>query len=329
MVLGKQGFYDKLYPERYGVRADGRDLAKALADAVDRLPAEALGRPTTAAQARGAAADFDVSEAKNGSYYLKDGKLYQKQGGIGREVETKGKGSKTGLNDKDQAIVRDLIPIRDQLRAVYNWDLKAAQAKDPKFAEGRAKAEREALNEAYDAFVKKYGPINKGIFTARRPNRVQIESARRRAREEARAQGHEWDDGTFDPSDLYDSGAALPTSPASAPICGRVPGAGQGVERRHLHRRGGARHHHREAAEHRPLQGGPGELPAPLDRALRRRERHGQEGPRLLRIRHRPRGRAGHQERDRRALPRPQQGWPRRPRRDCAPCRDVAGRRRG
>jgi hypothetical protein len=30
-----------------------------------------------------------------------------------------------------------------------------------------------------------------------------------RAREEARAQGHEWDDGSFDPSDLYDSGASI------------------------------------------------------------------------------------------------------------------------
>jgi hypothetical protein len=71
------------------------------------------------AQAALRTTDFDVEEAKNGSYYLKDGELYQKQGGIGRKVETKGKGSKTGLTEQAQAVVRGLIPIRDHLRRVY------------------------------------------------------------------------------------------------------------------------------------------------------------------------------------------------------------------
>jgi N12 class adenine-specific DNA methylase len=209
MVLGETGFFDRLWPGRIEVRSDGRDLTKALKEAMDRLPEIASRSGQLINSENRNAADFDVQEAKNGSYYLKDGKLYQKQGGVGREVETRTKGSKTGVTEQAQAVIRDLIPIRDQLRAVYNYDLQAAHAKDPTFANKRADAERQALNEAYDAFVAKHGPINKGVFTARRPNRVQIESARMRAREEARSQGHEWDDGTFDPSDLRDSGASI------------------------------------------------------------------------------------------------------------------------
>jgi N12 class adenine-specific DNA methylase len=206
MVLGEHGFFDPLYPERYGVRSDGRDLAKSLAEAVERLPQSAIGSQQRGAGSVDTGADFNVEEAKNGSYYLKDGELYQKQGGVGRKIETKGNGSKTGMTEPAQAIVRDLIPIRDHLRNVYGHDLAVAQGRgNPKAAE----AARRSLNEAYDEFVSKYGPINKGIFTARRPNRVQIESARMKAREEARSQGHEWDDGTFDPSDLRDSGASI------------------------------------------------------------------------------------------------------------------------
>jgi hypothetical protein len=133
-VLGEQGFFDRLWPNRMEVKSDGRDLAKALAEAVDRLPEGAMMHGGAAK----ALADLDVNpeEHKNGSYYVKDGKLYQKQGGSGRPVETRGKGSKAGLTEAEHAIVRDLIPIRDQLRAVYNYDLQAAQAKDPTFAEG-------------------------------------------------------------------------------------------------------------------------------------------------------------------------------------------------
>lgn len=203
-VLGEQGFFSPLWPGRMEVKSDGRDLGKALAEAIDRLPEGVMGTDST--QIRASTADFDVTEAKNGSYYVKDGKLYQKQGGLGREIETRGKGSKAGLSEPEHAIVRDLIPIRDGLREVYTADLGISQGR---LKEGMADGARQALNKAYDAFVAKHGPINKGVFTARRPNRVSIESTRRRAREEARAQGHEWDDGSFDPSELYDSGATV------------------------------------------------------------------------------------------------------------------------
>jgi hypothetical protein len=145
MVLGETGFFNRLWPGRIEVRSDGRDLTKALAEAMDRLP-EGVTRQG-GAQAASATTDFDVEEAKNGSYYLKDGELYQKQGGVGRKVETKGKGSKTGLTEQAQAVVQGLIPIRDHLRRVYSHDLAAAQAKDPTLAKKNAEAARRDLND--------------------------------------------------------------------------------------------------------------------------------------------------------------------------------------
>jgi N12 class adenine-specific DNA methylase len=215
MVLGEHGLLRPALARPHRGQSDGRDLTKALAEAMDRLPEERCA--PKAPQAASATTDFDVEEAKNGSYYLKDGELYQKQGGVGRKVETKGKGSKTGLTEQAQAVVRGLIPIRDHLRRVYSHDLAAAQAKDPTLAKKAAEAARRDLNEAYDEFVAKHGPINKGIFTraGRTASRSRAPACAPARKPEPRATS-----GTTAASTRPTSATAAPaspTSPASAP----------------------------------------------------------------------------------------------------------------
>src|SRR5690606_17992886 len=68
---------------------------------------------------------------------------------------------------------------------------------------------RKRLNEAYDAFVARFGPINKAEFQYRRPTIIQQESARAEAREEARFTGTPWREGDFDATPLINQGASL------------------------------------------------------------------------------------------------------------------------
>lgn len=199
MVLGEQGFFDRLYPERYAVRPTDGDLNARLRGAIDALPSDVMKEWTPA---KAAEIDLESDEKKNGTFYVgKDGRLMQQHPGGGRPVEARGKGVEGGISLKDQEIIRGLVPIRDALRDVYRADL-AENAK-------QAESAREELNRWYDAFVAKNGPINKAVFQYRRPNRIQLESARRKEREAARERGEPWDDGSFDPEPWYDARATL------------------------------------------------------------------------------------------------------------------------
>ncbi len=201
MVLGEQGFFDKLYEGRYGVRPrPGQDLEADMNAAIARLPRDVMGEPHDAPSD----IDFATTEKKDGSYYLReDGTLMQHSDGVGRPVEQRGKGVTGGKSKAEIERIRGLIPIRDALRAVYSFDL----AQDTK----NAAAARERLNEAYDAFVKRFGPINKADIKFRRPSRVQAENARTEAREEARYAGRTFEEGSFDPRPLIAAGESLAT----------------------------------------------------------------------------------------------------------------------
>ncbi|WP_337846831.1 DEAD/DEAH box helicase family protein [Sphingomonas sp.] len=207
MVLGEHGFFDQLVGgPRYAVRSRDGDapLPERLAAAIESLPADIVKVEASSAElvAGASALDFESTERKTGSFYIgQDGALYQQQGSVGRKVETRSKGTRTGLSAKDEALIRQLVPMRDTLRKIFAHDL-SGRAKE-------ADAARAELNRLYDAFTKKNGAINKGVFTYRRPNRIQMESARRKAREEARARGLEWRDGTFDAESLFASGMSL------------------------------------------------------------------------------------------------------------------------
>lgn len=211
MILGEQGMFDKLVAgPRYAVRATpGTDLEQALRAALDTMEV----RHTIAAHANtvapapavdpapdAPAVDFMVTEQKEGSFYLKDGDLYRLEGGVGRKVQSPGKGVTGGVSKDAQAKIRRLIGIRDALRATLLGDLSGDAA-----ASEKARAD---LNRSYDDFVAAFGPINKTDIRYQRPSIIQQEGARAKAREEARANGLPWDEGSFDATPLYDADAS-------------------------------------------------------------------------------------------------------------------------
>lgn len=200
MVLGTEGFTDKLYKGRYGVQPiQGRDLAEDLSTAVGLLPRDIMQPEPTPEQK--AELDLQSGQTKDGSFYVKDGKLMQYRGGAGTAVPRRGAGTTGGMTAADLDRVTHLVPIRDALRDVFRADLAsdAPAALDA----------RDRLNSTYDTFVKKFGPINKAEFQYRRPTIIQQEGARAEAREMARELGNPWREGDFDPSKMMASGASI------------------------------------------------------------------------------------------------------------------------
>ncbi|WP_370645226.1 N-6 DNA methylase [Halorhodospira sp. 9628] len=199
MVLGEQGFFDPLYENRYAVRGvKGQPLDKALARAIEQFPENVMAEGVT--QDERAEIDFGTDQKKDGSFYFDGERLMQVRDGVGVPVQARGKGQ-AGIAKGHIERIRGLVPIRDALRAVYAADL-AGQADNAKVARAR-------LNEAYDAFVERFGPINKLERQFRRPTIVQQEAARAEAREEARYAGEIWREGDFDASGLIAEGASL------------------------------------------------------------------------------------------------------------------------
>lgn len=211
MILGEQGMFDKLVAgPRYAVRAKpGVDLEQALLEALDNMAMRhtladhantAAPAPAIETAPAPAAVDFMVTEQKEGSFYVKDGDLYRLEGGVGRKVQSPGKGVTGGVSKDAQAKIRRLVGIRDALRATLAGDLSGDAAASEKA--------RTDLNRIYDDFVAAFGPINKTDIRYQRPSIIQQESARAKAREEARANGLPWDEGSFDATPLYDSAAS-------------------------------------------------------------------------------------------------------------------------
>jgi N12 class adenine-specific DNA methylase len=205
MILGEQGMFDKLVAgERYGVRArPGVDLGQALSEALDKMRVEATLAPMPTFVERAVqAVDFAATERKEGSFYEgPDGDLYRLQGGVGVKVQSVGKGVTGGVSKDAQVKIRQLVKIRDALRATLAGDMSGD-------AEAAAKA-RADLNRFYDEFVAKHGPINKAELTLQRPSVIEQETARAKAREAARANGDPWEEGTFDATPFYEANASV------------------------------------------------------------------------------------------------------------------------
>lgn len=201
MVLGEEGFFDRLYENRYAVRAaKDFDLDSALRQAVGRLPQNVMSEWMDTTDR--ANMDFGTAEKKEGSFYLDSrGNLMQQREGVGRPVQQRGKGVTGGRTRREMDRIRSLIPIKDALRAVYAADLNDDTA--------NGEAARKRLNDSYDAFVAEFGPINKVNRSYRRPTIIQQESARADAREEARFTGDPWREGDFDASSMVARGASL------------------------------------------------------------------------------------------------------------------------
>ena len=193
-VLGDEVWGETQAAGDYAVeQRPGTDLAEDLRAAVQQLPADVMTAPPSPEDR--ATLDFSSGQKKDGSFYIgDDGKLMQYRDGAGQEVAKRGAGVKGGLTVLERDQVRHLVPVRDALRDVFAADLAEDAA--------AGAAARDRLNEHYDRFVDKFGPINKAEYSYRRPTPNQIEEARLEAREEARFVGDRWDDGDFDPSTM-------------------------------------------------------------------------------------------------------------------------------
>jgi N12 class adenine-specific DNA methylase len=196
MILGKHGGFGTMrFRGQYAVVPnEGEALRDAFAAAVRRLPANVMSDqvfdPTSAPEP----VDAESGQTKAGSFYLRDGELWQYDGAVGRKVKRRGaEGGKMPAADYRKAV--QFVAIRDALREVYAADLAGKGA-----APLRAR-----LNAAYDAFVAEHGPINKSVTQTRPPQGPALERARAAQRETALEEGRPWSEGSFDPTPFIDA----------------------------------------------------------------------------------------------------------------------------
>lgn len=219
MILGEQGAFDTLVGRpRIGVRPrEGSNLARDLRTALESFPERIMGKPD-ARQMMTGPRDATSQETKTGSYYIKDGELWQFDGREGKPVQRKGK-SGGGMTKGDYELITQLVPIRNALRAVYAADL----------AETDATAARAELNRLYDAFVEKNGPLNKVEESYRRPSAVELEGLRQRAAEDARSAGLDFDTGSFDAGPLIEAEASMAAIARARREAAQEPGYREGT----------------------------------------------------------------------------------------------------
>ncbi len=124
------------------------DLGAQIEEAARRLPAGVFRRKGQQAQPAALAARVSAAGHKEGAYFLEGGKVFQSVAGAAEEQ---------ALNAVERAKLTALIEIRD----IVNGLLKQPGAAS---AEHRDSL-RARLNAAYDAFVSRYGPINRTLQT--------------------------------------------------------------------------------------------------------------------------------------------------------------------
>lgn len=156
MVLGEHAKTGSMYrADEYTVlpRA-GEDIEQAFAKAIQSLP-EGGYRP-----ARGSAAerafvqdrDFNPKAKKEGGLYVSDdGRLMQVEDGAGADLTHRlnSEGKRIELKPKERAWLRGWVSLRDALK----------QAQLDQLTDGDWQGSLQALNAAYDAFVKEHGNI--------------------------------------------------------------------------------------------------------------------------------------------------------------------------
>ena len=148
MILGASSLQGSMYRKNeYTVLPTG-DIEAQFAAAVENLPQDAY-RPapdTEAGAAKTDFIDFNPAADKEGNYYLLDGKLMQREQGVGK-VAVMGKG---GLNSKQAEIVKSFIPLRDKLKTALYDQLN----------DGDWQTSLAALQTAYKRFTTQHGKIN-------------------------------------------------------------------------------------------------------------------------------------------------------------------------
>lgn len=146
MVLGTHSDAGSMYGDKeYTVLPLAGDIEAQFTRAVEALPKDIYhaerGSAAEAAQVR--EIDFNPKAQKEGNYYVTDaGALMMREGGIGKRVELK--------NEKDVALIKDFVTLRDALKQAHYDQLNDGEWEDS----------LKALQKSYQAFVAKNGQIN-------------------------------------------------------------------------------------------------------------------------------------------------------------------------
>ena len=148
MVLGTPSDNGKMAnsPEpQYTVEAIEGDIDALFARAAATLPANIYQaeRGSAAEAAAVREIDFNPKAQKEGNFYVSDdGKLMQREGGVGVLADE--------VHQKNAAVLKDFVSLRDALK----------QAQYDQLNDGEWEASLAALKKAYASFVKKHGQIN-------------------------------------------------------------------------------------------------------------------------------------------------------------------------
>ena len=127
---------------------DGANLAEELNKAIAQLPENILSKDTSIVQMQ----EREVTSLKNGTITTKDGKVYVAVNGELAPVETKDTFTFNGKERNTADAVEDYNVLKDTLKKLIAAE--QSEEEDPKSL-------RKQLNEQYDAFVAKYGTLNR------------------------------------------------------------------------------------------------------------------------------------------------------------------------
>jgi N12 class adenine-specific DNA methylase len=155
MMLGEMRLTGSMYSDAEPVLiGDAQDIDKRIAAAAAHLPAGAFGLRVDASPAL-PRVDAEIERPDDDRPPVKEGGFYRKDGLIFRRIQ--GVGVEQGLSRTDAAKLTLLIEIRDVVNELLD---KQARGDSETRAPLRAR-----LNSAYDAFHRRYGPINRTLIT--------------------------------------------------------------------------------------------------------------------------------------------------------------------
>lgn len=156
MVLGDHAIVSGRFGDTYTVTPSKGDFASQVNQAIDKLPKDVFNpqRGSQAEVVKVMESDYGIDNAKNkeGGIYLKDGKLMRVVDGVGKPLTQRygTNGKPIDLSAKDIAFMTDYVGVRDALKTAQRDQLTDSESWEDSLAN---------LNEVYDSFVKKHGPL--------------------------------------------------------------------------------------------------------------------------------------------------------------------------
>lgn len=152
MMLGEMRLIGEMYRDKSPVLIGSpENLGARIIEAAKRMPKNVFTDRQTTNEDIGKEPELSAPGTKEGSFFTKKGKIYQNQLGAAVHQDIEGKVLKR---------IRGLMAIRDVTNEILVAQMRRDTASTPEL---RAK-----LNEAYDAFVKDFGPINREVATVRK-----------------------------------------------------------------------------------------------------------------------------------------------------------------